>query len=42
MMDVKLIFLYLTVLRRGFIVALATGLFVATGVLAVLCERFLL
>ena len=38
MMDVKLIFLYLTVLRRWFIAALAIGLFIAAGALAVLTE----
>lgn len=35
MMDVKLIFLYQTVLRRRFILLLALGLFVATGAAAI-------
>src|SRR5690606_6150526 len=35
MMDVKLLFLYQTVLRRRFILLLALSLFVATGVAAV-------
>ena len=38
MMDVKLIFLYLTVLRRWFIAALAVGLFIAAGALSILTE----
>ena len=38
MMDVKLIFLYATVLRRWFIATLAIGLFIAAGVLAVVTE----
>jgi len=40
MMDVKLIFLYLTVLRRWFIAALAIGLFIAAGTLAILTEAW--
>ena len=36
MMDLKLVFLYQTILRREVIVALALGLFAATGVAAVL------
>ncbi len=35
MMDVKLLFLYQTVLRRRFILLLALGLFIATGVAAI-------
>ncbi len=35
MMDVKLLFLYQTVLRRRFILLLALGLFVATGAVAI-------
>lgn len=42
MMDVKLIFLYMTVMRRGFILALAVGLFAAAGGLAILIEHLLL
>jgi len=42
MMDVKLIFLYMTVLRRWFIAALAVGLFLAAGTLAILTEYWLL
>ncbi|MGD7652083.1 MAG: permease [Verrucomicrobiales bacterium] len=36
MVDVKLIFLYQTVLRKRFIIMLATGLFLATGVVSFL------
>ncbi len=42
MMDVKLIFLYMTVLRRWFIAVLAIGLFIAAGTLAILTEAWLL
>ena len=35
MMDVKLIFLYQTVLKRRFIVGLALGLFLAIGLAAI-------
>jgi len=42
MMDVKLIFLYLTVMRRWFIVALSVGLFLAAGTLAILTEYWFL
>lgn len=42
MMDVKLIFLYSTVLRRWFIAALAIGLFIAAGALAILTEYWFL
>lgn len=42
MMDVKLIFLYMTVLRRAFITLLALGLFVAAGALAIAAEAWLL
>ena len=40
MMDLKLVFLYQTILRRNAIVALAIGLFVATGLAAVLFPWF--
>lgn len=42
MMDVKLIFLYMTVMRRWFIAALAVGLFLAAGTLAILTEHWFL
>lgn len=42
MMDVKLVFLYMTVLRRRFIAMLAIGLFLAAGTLAILAEAWLL
>jgi len=42
MMDVKLIFLYMTVMRRWFIAALAIGLFVSAGALATLTAYWFL
>lgn len=42
MMDVKLIFLYLTILRRWFIFTLAIGLFISAGLLSILIECWLL
>lgn len=41
MMDVKLIFLYQTVLKRRFIVALALGLFLVIGLAAILWQNAL-
>lgn len=41
MMDLKLLFLYQTVLRRRFIAGLAAGLFVAIGVLAMAWQHLL-
>lgn len=41
MMDVKLLFLYQTVLRRRFIVALALGLFVAIGAISIYWQQLL-
>jgi hypothetical protein len=38
MMDVKLLFLYSTILSRRFILALAVGLFIAINVLSVAVE----
>lgn len=38
MMDVKLLFLYSTILSRRFILALAVGLFIAIGILSVAME----
>lgn len=42
MMDVKLLFLYQTVLRRRFIVTLAIGLFVAIGALSIFWQAMIL
>ena len=42
MMDVKLIFLYQTVLKKRFIVALALGLFLTIGCITVLWQHFVL
>jgi len=42
MMDVKLIFLYQTVMRKRFIVALAIGLFLSIGVITVIWQQLLL
>ena len=39
MMDVKLLFLYQTVLRKRFILFLATGLFVSIGVITILWQH---
>lgn len=41
MMDVKLIFLYQTVMRKRFIVALAIGLFLAIGSISILWQHLL-
>lgn len=41
MMDVKLLFLYQTVLRKRFIVALAIGLFVAIGGISIFWQKLL-
>lgn len=41
MMDVKLIFLYQTVMRKRFIVALAIGLFIAIGSISILWQHLL-
>lgn len=41
MMDVKLLFLYQTVMKRRFITALAIGLFLAIGVASLLCQHFI-
>ena len=42
MMDVKLTFLYQTVMRRRFILVMALGIFVATGTIAVVWQLLLL
>lgn len=42
MMDVKLLFLYQTVLKKRFIAGLAVGLFVVTGVASVIWEKIFL
>ncbi len=42
MMDVKLIFLYQTVLKRRFIVSLAIGLFLAIGAICIVWQHLLL
>lgn len=42
MMDVKLTFLYQTVMRRRFIAGMALGIFLAIGTIAVLWQHFLL
>lgn len=42
MMDVKLIFLYTTVLKKNFIAVLAVGLFVVIGVVSMLWEHLLI
>lgn len=42
MMDVKLLFLYQTVMRRRFILCLAIGLFLAIGGLSMLCQHLVL
>jgi uncharacterized membrane protein YraQ (UPF0718 family) len=42
MMDVKLIFLYMTVMRRKFIIGMAAALFVAAGTAAILIQHWLL
>jgi uncharacterized membrane protein YraQ (UPF0718 family) len=39
MMDVKLLFLYQSVLRKRFILFLAAGLFVAIGVITILLQN---
>jgi hypothetical protein len=39
MMDVKLLFLYQTVLRKRFIVFLAIGLFVAIGAITIFWQH---
>ena len=41
MMDVKLIFLYQTVLRKRFIVLLAAGLFLAIGGISIFWQQFI-
>jgi uncharacterized membrane protein YraQ (UPF0718 family) len=41
MMDVKLLFLYQTVLRKRFIIWLAAGLFLAIGVISILLQHFI-
>ncbi len=40
MMDVKLLFLYQTVLKKGFILRLAVGLVLATGGISILLQHF--
>lgn len=41
MMDVKLLFLYQTVLRKRFIIGLALGLFLTIGMISILLQYFL-
>ncbi len=41
MMDLKLIFLYQTVLKKRFILWLALGLFFSIGIISILCQFFL-